>query len=147
MKRFSFKLEKILELRKFREEECKLALGQAISALNAIENEIMKTAVRRHEAAEQRLANPQEMREWDYYILRLDREAESLAEQAAQAEMIVEEKRELYLEASRELKAVEKLKEKKQKEYRKELLDYEMAEIDELVSADPDNNISELNNE
>jgi flagellar FliJ protein len=135
MKRFSFKLEKILELRKFREEECKLALGQAISALNAIENEIMKTAVRRHEAAEQRLANPQEMREWDYYILRLDREAESLAEQAAQAEMIVEEKRELYLEASRELKAVEKLKEKKQKEYRKELLDYEMAEIDDLTSA------------
>ena len=135
MKKFSFNLQKVMQLRKFREEECKLALGQAISALNAIENEIMKTAVRRHEAAEQRLANPQEMREWDYYILRLDREAESLAEQAAQAEMIVEEKRELYLEASRELKAVEKLKEKKQKEYRKELLDYEMAEIDDLTSA------------
>ena len=143
MKKFSFRLEKILQLVRFREKECKLALAQAFSTLNTIEKKIMETAVRRHDAAAQRFVDPLRMEGWDNYILRLDQEAERLSEEAAQAEMVVEEKKELYLEASRELKAIEKLKEKKQKEYRKELLDYEMAEIDELVSADPDNNISE----
>ena len=57
---------------------------------------------------------------WDNYILRFDRKAEFLGEQAARAELVVEEKRNLYLEASRELKVMEKLKEKRKEEYRKE---------------------------
>jgi len=135
MKRYKFNLEKILQLRKFKEEECKIALGQAISALNKIENEIKQTAVKRHNAASQRFQNTNEMASWDLFILRLEKEAEKLAEKAAQAEIIVEQKRALYLEAQKDLKAIEKLKEKQQKEYRKEMLDYEMNEVDNLTSA------------
>jgi flagellar FliJ protein len=72
---------------------------------------------------------------WENYILRLDQEAQRLTEKAAQAEIVVEEKRALYLEAQKELKVIEKIKEKKQKEYRKEMLDYEMNEIDDLTAA------------
>jgi flagellar FliJ protein len=135
MKKFSFRLEKILQLRKFKEEECKIALGQAVSALNRIENEIKETALKRHHAALERFADAGQIAAWDNYIIRLEQQAEKLARQAAQAELVVEEKRALYLEASRELKAVEKLKEKREKEYRKEMLDYEMSEIDDITAA------------
>jgi len=135
MRRFKFNLEKILQLRKFREEECKLALGQAVAALNRIENEIMETAVKRHSAASNRFADVREMLSWENYILRLDMQAQKLTEQAAQAELVVEEKRAAYLEASKDLKALEKLKEKQQKEYRKETMYLQMAEVDDITAA------------
>jgi len=135
MKKFSFNLQKVLQLRKFKEEECKIELGHAISNLNIIENEIKITAVKRQSAASQRFNATNEIGEWNNYILRLDQETERLMEKAAQAEMIVEEKRALYLEASKDLKALEKLKEKRKKEHRKEAENYQMAEVDELNAA------------
>jgi len=135
MKKFSFSLQKVLQLRKFREDECKIALGQAISILNEIENKIKETAIKRHHAASQRFADAGQIAAWDNYIIRLEQEAERLAEQAAQAELVVEEKRALYLEASKELKTIEKLREKREKEYRKEMFDLEMAETDDLTAA------------
>jgi flagellar FliJ protein len=135
MKKFNFNLEKILQLRKFKEEECKLALGQAISILNKIENDILQTAVKKHNAASERFSNVTEISSWEAYILRLDQEAEKLAEKAAKAELVVEEKRALYMEAQKDLKAMEKLKEKRKKEHRKEIFKYEMNQIDELTSA------------
>jgi flagellar FliJ protein len=135
MRRYKFNLEKILQLRKFKEEECKLALGQAISALNIIENEIKQTALKRHDAATRRYENPGEVLLWENYILRLDLEAKNLTEKAAQAEIVVEEKRALYLEAQKDLKAMEKLKEKQQKEYRREMLNTEMNQVDDLTAA------------
>jgi flagellar FliJ protein len=69
---------------------------------------------------------------WDSYILRLEQEAERLTEEAAQAELVVEEKRNLYLEASRELKVMEKLKEKRAAEYRKEMFAAETKELDDM---------------
>ena len=135
MKKFSFNLQKVLQLRKFKEEECKIELGQAISNLNMIENEIKVTAVKRQNAASQRFTSAQEIFDWNNYILRLDQETERLMERAAQAEMIVEEKRALYLEAAKDLKALEKVKEKRQKEHRKEFADYQMAEVDDLTAA------------
>jgi flagellar FliJ protein len=135
MKRFKFNLEKRLKLRKFREEECKIALGQAISALNKIENEIRETAVKRHNAASNRFANVGEMVSWENYILWLDRQTQKLMEQAVQAELVVEEKRAAYLEASKDLKALEKLKEKQQKEHRKEMMNLQMEEVDDITAA------------
>ena len=135
MKKFSFRLQKVLQLRKFREEECKIELGQAISALNMIENEINTTAVKRHSAAAKRFSDINEIGVWDNYILRLDQETERLLEKAAQAEIVVEEKRAQYLEASKDLKALEKLKETRVKEHRKETAKYQMAEIDDHTAA------------
>ena len=135
MKKFNFRLEKVLQLRKFREEECKIALGQAISALNIIENNLKETAVKRHHAAMNRFQDTGQITAWEMYILRLDHEAQQLEEQAAKAELVVEERRELYMEASRDLKAIEKLKEKRQLEYRKEMEDYEMSEIDDITAS------------
>ena len=135
MRRFKFNLEEVMQLRKFREEECELALAQAAAALNMIENEIMETAVKRHNAASNRFADVGEMISWENYILWLDRQTQKLMEQAAQAELVVEEKRAAYLEASKDLKALEKLKEKQQKEYRKDTLNLQMAEVDDITAS------------
>jgi flagellar FliJ protein len=135
MKQFGFKLQKVLDLRKYREEEAKIELGRAVGVLTEIENRIRLTAKSRHHAAgerftEVRTAGAAGMLAWDNYITRLDQEAERLAKEAARAELAVEEKRARYLEASRELKIMEKLKEKKEKEYRKEMSAAETAELD-----------------
>ena len=135
MKKFKFDLEKILDLRKLHEEECKVALGRAISILNEIESDILKTASERHSAAVKKFQDISNLILWDNYILRLDRQSEQLMEQAAQAEIIVEEKRAEYIEASRELKALEKIREMKTEEYKKKAEAERAAEIDELISS------------
>ena len=140
MKRFNFNLEKVLELRQYREQEAKNELGRAISILNAIENNIKQNALVHSRAVQERFTgiNSAEnngilsMLAWDNYILRLEQEAQRLMEEAAQAELVVEEKRAQYLEASRELKVMEKLKEKREKEYRKEVFAAETRELDDM---------------
>jgi len=160
VKRFKFGLEKIHELRKYREQEARNELGKAIGALTEIENNIEKNAVKHSRAAVERFtgiggggsggsadgghagghaegeageqAGAFSMMAWDNYILRLEQEAERLMEEAARAEIVVEEKRDLYLEASRELKVMEKLREKREKEYRKEVFAAETRERDDM---------------
>lgn len=135
MKKFNFTLEKVLQLRQFNEEECKMALGLAISVLNGIENKIKETAQKHHHAASERFRDPSQMIMWNNYIFRLEQEKEMLMEKAVQAEIEVEEKRSIYMEAFKELKALEKLKEKNEKEYRKEMNYKESAEVDELFAS------------
>ena len=140
MKRFNFNLEKVLELRQYREQEAKNELGRAISILNTIENNIKQNALVHSSAVQERFTglNSAEnsgilsMLAWDNYILRLEQEAQRLMEEAAQAELVVEERRSQYLEASRELKVMEKLREKREKEYRKEVFAAETRELDDM---------------
>jgi flagellar FliJ protein len=132
MKRFNFDHQAVLQLREDREEECRIELGRAVSVLNQIESRIRDTAASRHNAAMERFTNdPGEMQTWDNYILRLDTEIERLMEQAAKAELVVEEKQAAYLEASKELKVIEKLKENQAKKHRKETFAALTAELDD----------------
>jgi len=146
MKRFRFSLEKVLKLKQYHEQEAKNELGKAIGILTEIENKIKQNALLHSQAAQERfagitsskdnenvtvLSGAFSMMAWDSYILRLEQEAERLMEEAASAELVVEEKRALFLEASRELKVMENLKEKRQQEYRKEMFAVESKETDD----------------
>jgi flagellar FliJ protein len=135
MKRFHFSLEKVLELRRYREQETKIELGRAIGMLSDIENNIKALALDRHRAAGERFARENSTADilaWDTYIMRLDQTRDRLLEDAAKAEQIVEEKRAAYIEASRDRKVIDTLKEKRQKEYRKEKFADEMRELDDV---------------
>ncbi|MDR0316732.1 MAG: flagellar export protein FliJ [Treponema sp.] len=132
MKRFRFNLEKVLKLRQYREQETKIELGKAISILTEIENHIKQNAAQRSHAAQERFADPASTPAWDNYILRLEQQTERLMNDAAQAQLVVEKKRELYLDASRELKVIEKLKEQREQEYRKEMFAAETKERDDI---------------
>jgi len=140
VKKFQFNLENVLQLRKFNEEECKLALGLAISMLNEIENKIKETAVKHHHASCELFKDPSKMMIWTNYITRLEQEKEKLMEEATKAEIVVEEKRVIYMEAFKEYDVLEKQKEKKKKEYKKEAEKAESAEVDELFAGRLKNN-------
>jgi flagellar FliJ protein len=152
VKRFKFGLEKVLKLRQHNEHEARVELGRAIGVLAGIENEIKRNAATRADAIKERFAGLSSgdgsaagddsagstgyggslsMHAWDAYINRLEQEADRLMEEAARAELVIEEKRNLYIEASRELKVMENLKERREKEHRKEMFIAETKEMDD----------------
>jgi flagellar FliJ protein len=121
VKRFAFKLEKILALRLNRERETEIALGRAIGALSALENRIKNVAEEKVLAAGSRFDKThgaKDIRSYENYILRLDKTRDALLTAAAGAELEVEKARNIYLEASRDRKIIDKLKERREREYR-----------------------------
>ena len=135
MKPFTFSMEKILKLRKYREDEAKIELGRAIGILAELEARIFALAKERARAAAAQFSPGNSaalIQQYMFYLLRLDTTKEQLLKEAALAEMKVEEARALFIEASRERKVLDKLKEKRQKEYKKEVLAEETRELDDM---------------
>jgi flagellar FliJ protein len=150
MKRFAFDLEKILDLRKHREQEAKIALGRAVGELSSLENQIKELALLRFRAAETYLPpaaldllkhggpvrftfSADYYRNHELYIRRLEQKKEELLEAAAKARLKLEEERAAYLEASRERKILDKLKERRAAEYRKVLFSVETKVLDDMA--------------
>ena len=138
MKSFKFNFEKVLALRKYHEDEAKIELGKAVGVLAELESRILALAAERARAVDAQF-NPEnsaaEIQQYMFYILRLDNAREQLLREAAMAELKVEEAREIFLEASKERKILDKLKEKRQEEYNKEMLDEEVKILDDIPRA------------
>jgi flagellar FliJ protein len=135
MKPFAFRLEKFLNLRKYYEDEAKIELGRAVGVLAELEGRIMALAAERVRAAAAQFKpgnSAIEIQQYMLYLTRLDNTKERLLKEAAIAEMKVEEAREAFLEASRERKVLDNLKEKKQKEYHKTQLAEETKVLDDI---------------
>jgi flagellar FliJ protein len=137
MKPFSFGLQKVLDLRKYHEDEARIELGRAIGILAGIEGNIRAVGQERVRAAEEQYSSAEgtgnlvQMRQYAFYILRLDNTKEQLLKDAALAELKVEEAREAFVQASSERKVLDKLKEKLRKEYRKEFFAEETKILDD----------------
>lgn len=144
MKRFSFNLEKVLSLRKYREQETEIELGRTIGILSEIEHNIKSVVEERFRAGDQFSGNSAMIRSYMLYTARLDQEKERLLVEAARAEQNVEAARLVYLEASRDRKVLDKLKEKREKEYQKTALAEETKMLDDLGSARYNRNSAEL---
>jgi len=135
LKPFVFSLEKVLGLRKYNEDEKKIELGRAIAVLTELEGRINVLARERARAAGAQFSPGNSaalIQQYMYYLLRLDNTMEQLLEEAALAEMKVEEAREAYVEASKERKVLDKLKDKRYKEYRKEMIAAETKVLDDI---------------
>lgn len=138
MKPFSFSLEKVLNLRKFHEDEAKIELGRATGILADLENKILILGHERLRAADAQFSPENSaamIQQYRFYLLRLDYTKEQLLKEAAIAELKVEEARKVFLEKSRERKVLDKLKEKRQKEYHKEVLVEETKTLDDISAA------------
>jgi flagellar FliJ protein len=121
VKRFVFKLEKILQLRKYEEQEAKIELGRALGALGAIETQIRSLAEERSRTAAAQFSPSNSagmIRQYMFYLLRLDNRREELFKEAALAEQKVEEAREIFKTAFQNRQILDKLKEKKEEEYK-----------------------------
>ncbi|WP_010259176.1 flagellar export protein FliJ [Treponema primitia] len=137
MKRFRFGLQRVLELREYAEREAEIELGKAVGALTLIEQRIAAVAEDRFDAAAKRFAPGNglaEMQNYDRYILRLDQTRDKLLMDAARAELVVAEKRDIFLEASRERKVLDKIKDKRKAEYRKFAQAEENKELDDIAA-------------
>ena len=135
MKQFNFKLEKILKLRENRERETEIELGKAVGVLAAIETQIKNTAREKVLAAQYRFSgNFNQMRSYEFYIQRLDQTRDMLLEKAALAELEVTRMRAIYLEASRDRKIFTKLKERQEREYRRNVYLEEIKITDDINS-------------
>jgi flagellar FliJ protein len=138
MRRFNFNLQRILDLREHREQEAKIELGKAISALTLIEQRIEAVTLERARAMMDRYSHSMaEFRSYDNYIRRLEQTTEKLQKEAALAELEVNEKRDLFIEASRDRKVLDKVRERRRREYRKELFAEEIKELDDTGSRSP----------
>jgi flagellar FliJ protein len=135
MKGFRFNLQKVLRLREYREREAEIALGRAVGVLTEIENKIALLAQDRIAAAERRFSGgAREMISYERYIFRLDTLRDRLFNEAAMAELKVAEARDLYLEASRDRKVLDKLKEHRRREYRRGMEREEIRITDDISS-------------
>ncbi|MDR0597982.1 MAG: flagellar export protein FliJ [Treponema sp.] len=140
MKRFRFALQRVLELRENAEQEAKIALGRAVGELTLIEQRIASVTGERSRAMEQRFASDNsltDMQHYERYITRLDQTRDKLLMDAARAELAVAEKRDAFLDASRERKAVDKLKERRVGEYKKYARTEDYKEADEAARRAP----------
>ncbi len=145
MRRFHFKLEKLLELRKNTEREWELKLarisGICINLQNKIDSLdeekkkisrlIPESSVNKEENVLLDIAN---RRARENYVSRLVLETGKLKKELDEKEKERRKIKEGYLKASRERKVLDKLKEKKADDYYKEQLGEEQAVMDDVAS-------------
>ena len=137
MKQFRFKLEKLLEMKKYAEKEKSLELaevtGRFINITGAIED--MKTRKKRiltsrfeyaDNNASSLLFDELQITAIKNKILKLEKDLESVVSEQELA-------REKYINALREKKVMEKLKDKKTEEHKRDEASAESRTIDDLV--------------
>jgi flagellar FliJ protein len=123
-----------LEIREHAEQEAKIALGRAVGELSLIERRIASISEERSRAMGERFAPGNsfaDMQNYEGYISRLEQTRDKLFMDAARAELVVAERRDVFMEASRERKALDKLKERRLGEYKKYARAEEYKETDE----------------
>lgn len=136
MKRFSFRLEKLLKYREFREREAEINLGKTNAARDAIQLELDDIARKRVRSAADRrqgLSVP-DLLAIEYYITRLDNDRDTLLERLVMANLEVEKAREKYIHATRDRRVLSKLREKKSDEWRKYVSEEEAAVLDDITN-------------
>jgi len=138
MRRFVFSLQKVLEyrqrleeqaIRAFAEAQAQLMHEQAVLHKLLIEREeCLRRSHRRQHLSVELLAVEQT------YLSALEDRIEQQRQRVAEAEKVLEEKRQALIEAQRERKTLERLREKQYEEWRQEWLRTEQKALDELAN-------------
>ncbi|MGP1601300.1 flagellar export protein FliJ [Treponema sp.] len=135
MKRFSFNLEKLLQLRGFEEKNAKTELATAISVAERIKLDLRNTAAERVRVNKTRndTVDIRSLMAVENYVNRLDLRKEELLEQLAAAELTIEEKRKSFTAAMQKRSVLDKLKEKQFAQWRKESMSAEENALEDAV--------------
>ena len=137
MKRFSFSMQKILDIREFAERQAQIELGQAVAEVNRINKELEAVAQEKQRMIQMNLkaASLNEFLVHENYMKRLELTKERLLQELAAAQLVVDEKREIFAEAMKQRKILSNLKEKQFAQYKKEALVAEDNAVDDLVTS------------
>ena len=136
MKKFEFSLDKVLSVRKYKNDEAEIELGKAVSRLEVLEGELNNIAVLYSEIPLKYsgLSDINDLSQLENYTFFLNTKKEDLLKQITAAKLVVEEKRKLYIEAHKELKVLENLKEKAMNEYKKNVTREQDNVLDDIIN-------------
>lgn len=139
MRRFRFKLDKVLELRRYAEQGWELKLAEVTGRVVAAEQEITEWARRRHDAGRfHAAAGTLDMlliRSREDYVNRIDQRVGELQHRLVALETERAEVRSGYVEASKKRKALTRLEERRSEEYYREALRDEGRVLDEIAGS------------
>ena len=135
MKKYQFRLEAVLKLRKFKEESCRMELGQLLMQLNKIDDQLeyerkeIDSYYKIQEGALKNGMNGGQLQAFPMLVAAKERNIQLLSRDRVHQERIVEEKKQELAVFRGELKVIENLKEKDFEAYKKAL----NKEIDQKV--------------
>ena len=137
MRRFQFRLERFLELRRWKEREWEIALAKALGVCVLLEKRIEAIG---EEASASMLSafvtgvqiDIRGMARRELYLQRLTREREQTEAALAEGRKELEKVRAQYLDAAKARKVLDKLKERRSEEYYAHQLDEEYKSIDDM---------------
>jgi flagellar FliJ protein len=133
VKRFRFKLEKLLEVRAFHERKAELLLAEKAGLCAVLNVLLEETARSRGAASRDMFSRGRDIADFlasEFYIKRLDRDRDRITEELARAELERETARNDYIDKRRSREAIDKFKERRQTEY------YRLAEREETKILD-----------
>lgn len=137
MRRFHFRLERLLRLKSYTEQEWEIKLGKATSECLVIERQIDE-ALKGMASAFHQIHTPRRELDMNFitsaqrYMDRLSGRVDELEDELVVKEAARREVQEEYLEASKERKVLDKLKERRAKEFYKAERDEEKKELDDI---------------
>ncbi len=137
MRRFAFRLERVLELRDYAERQAKAALGEKSAACSRLGLALEENAKATASAARERFrpgSGSADHRAAELYSLRLGQARERLMRELALAEAERETARLAYVEASKAREIVQKLRDRKEAEYYRLVAREETKIMDDLAS-------------
>ncbi len=134
MRRFEFRLEKVLAYRCLQEEWAKEALREAQAALGEAEIELTRIERERAAALLKKPKSIEAMIDLESYVAKLEDDAEAQKSVISILEDEVERARLEYLEAKRAVETMEKLKQRELEEWEAELNREEQKSLDDWTS-------------
>lgn len=137
MKKFSFTLQKVLDLREFQKKQAQTELGKAVAVETKIQNTldlIAEQRVKSIKAADQ-MRDIKSLYNVNQYFQLLNQRKEIMLEELTKAKVVTEEKREVMREAMKKVKVLETLKDHRKESWKKQVQLEEDNEIDELVTS------------
>lgn len=137
MKKFSFSMQKILDLRIFEKRQAEMELGKANAEVARIQGELESIAKRKVSTIKNFDTNTDFLiqAEIQSFFFMLEQKKEKFLEELATAQIAADEKREVVRQAMQKVKVLEKLKENKFRQWKKDSLKAEELVADDIVTA------------
>lgn len=137
MKKFSFSMQKILDLRIFEKRQAEMELGKANAEVARIQGELESIAKRKVSTIKNFDTNTDFLiqAEIQSFFFMLEQKKEKFLEELATAQIAADEKRKVVRQAMQKVKVLEKLKENKFRQWKKDSLKAEELAVDDIVTA------------
>lgn len=137
MKKFSFSMQKILDLREFEKKQAESELSKAVAEETRIQDLLNDVAQKRaySVSAADRMNDILSLYNVNQYFNLLEQKKEQLLNELTQAKLVTEEKREIMRDKMQKCKVLENLKENRKLAWKKQMMKEEENAIDEIVTS------------